>query len=185
MKVYEEKYGQFELRAGLLKGTPTARAFNGQDIVTEVTGDSLEQALAQVKASLDQMQAEAHSRRQHGVPTAEEYVQAFERLHHRIGRHHWLMLSAHYHAEDHTMTAGELAGAAGYRSFSSANEKYGVLGKMLARELGFTPNESDSSTGAPVWTFTLAEEGPRRETGQFTWQMRSEVVRALELMNAV
>ena len=185
MKVHQEQYGQFAIRAGLLNGEPTARAFSGPRVVAEKTGESLEQALAEVKAAVDALQSEARAQRRGGIPTAKEFVQAFERLDRRIGHHHWLMLSAHYHAEDKTMTAGELARSAGYRSYASANEKYGVLGKMLARELGHTPEMTDNSTGAPVWTFTLAEAGLRTEEDHFTWKMRSEVARALEILNAV
>lgn len=185
MKVQEEQYGRFDLRAGVLNGKPTARAFSGRRVVAEVTGDSVEDALTQVKAAIDRQEVEARAARRDGVPTAEEYVQAFERIHQRIGHHHWLMLRAHYHAPDRTMSAGGLARAAGYRSYSSANEKYGLLGKMLADELSVTPPLTYEKTKLPVWTSTLAEEGPLNDDGRMTWRMRPEVAGALERLNAV
>jgi hypothetical protein len=43
------------------------------------------------------------------------------------------MLKAPLAARDRTLTATELAAAAGYSGFASANEKFGKLARMIAR----------------------------------------------------
>jgi hypothetical protein len=83
-----------------------------------------------------------------------------------------------------TLTATGLANAAGYESFSSANEKYGRLGRMLAEYLEWDPVKRPD--GSPIWTTMIATGGEGDwDDGQFRWVMRTEVAEALRRLNRV
>ncbi len=89
------------------------------------------------------------------------------------------MLKAHYQADEHTLTATELASAAGYDNYSAANLHYGMLGKLLGAHLPIEPEKRDDET--PIWTTILAEGDPERtEEEHYRWIMRAELVQALK-----
>jgi hypothetical protein len=69
------------------------------------------------------------------LPSVEDYKIAFEALHLSPGQ--WDMLRAHFLAPNHTITATELADAAGYKSWQGANLQYGLLGKKLRHILAY------------------------------------------------
>jgi hypothetical protein len=67
----------------------------------------------------------------------------------------------------------QIAAAAGYPSFRSANEKFGKLARMVAADLGYNPERR--SDGSPMWTLTLATNAnptPRDDNGDWRWTMR-------------
>lgn len=89
------------------------------------------------------------------------------------------MLKAHYQADEYTLTATELATAAGYDNYSLANLQYGTLGKLLGAHLPIEPEQKED--GTPIWTTILAEGDPEQLEGEhYRWIMRPELVRALK-----
>jgi hypothetical protein len=119
-----------------------------------------------------------------GVPSSEEFAEAFACLGSKVGAHHWVMLKALLAAPGRTRTATELAAAAGYPSFASANEKFGKLGRMVAEELGYDPERR--ADGTIIWTTTLATGVPtsgQDGDGLWRWTMRPEVADCLLQMN--
>lgn len=93
------------------------------------------------------------------------------------------MLRAHANAADRTLTATELAQAAGYESYEAANAHYGRLGRQVAEFLDVVP-PIDRQRGESVWTRVLAydadEEGAH---GHLQWIMHPEVAEALRALN--
>jgi hypothetical protein len=69
------------------------------------------------------------------VPTADEYADALNAI--KISSTQKKMLGAHYMAHNRSITYTELAHAAGFDSYVTANSQYGKLGKALGEKLGF------------------------------------------------
>ena len=69
------------------------------------------------------------------LPSVEDYKIAFEAL--QLSRGQRDMLRAHFLAPNHTITATDLADAAGYKSWQGANLQYGLLGKKLRQILEY------------------------------------------------
>jgi hypothetical protein len=183
-KSQEVVYGRYVIRTLLVGAKVKARAFVGRTAVGDAEGDTHDAAVLSMKRLLDQRDAEQRAARKNSIPTADEFVDAFNRLDEKIGPHHWLMLKALYVAPGRTLTATQIASAAGYASYASANEKFGVLAKMLADDLDYRPTRRED--GTMRWTSTLAtgaDPAVEREDGQWQWRMRDEVADALGRLN--
>ena len=64
-------------------------------------------------------------------PLPAQYVDAMKRLLPSLSTAHLAMLKAHYRAADRSLTATELAKAAGYSGYASANLQYGLMARNL------------------------------------------------------
>jgi hypothetical protein len=142
------------------------------------TESSSADALADLQRFVDGSLDDIASRRT-GSPSEEEYVTAFRKMLDVLTDKHRAMLKAHYHAPNQTMTATELAKAAGYRDYSATNLQYGNVGKRLYEELPTIL--AKRADGSPVYTSALATEGQRElAENHWTWKMRSAVAFALK-----
>ncbi|MBU9589602.1 hypothetical protein [Burkholderia multivorans] len=98
------------------------------------------------------------------------------------------MLQAHYHAPDRTITATQLAEAAGYASYSGANLQYGFIGKAM---LEAYPLEVEKRRdGTPIFTFALADAGESERNGdiddaEWKWRMLPSLAHALRALGIV
>lgn len=158
-----------------------AQAWRGDRAVGEVErGMTREEAVSAVKASRDADDRREREARASGAPSVEAYERAFAALQ-PLSHHHQRMLDAHLAAPDHTLTASELAAAAGWPNFSSVNAHYGDLGRRLAEQLDWIPPRR--ADGTPVWTAALATapDGTleHQDTQHWRWRLRPEVVAAL------
>jgi hypothetical protein len=97
------------------------------------------------------------------------------------------MLQEHCRAPAHTMTSQELAAAAKYPNYETANAQYGKLAHNIADLLGYKPPECKD--GDPRWWRMIAiglDGSPRDATGgAYRWVMRPELVQALQEMGWV
>ncbi len=161
-----------------------ARAFRGDAVVGEVFSEpSRDEAIAAVMAFLDRRADDRRSRAStDGFPCAEEVTEALAQI--RLTKLQRAMLTAHLAAPDQIMTATELAHAGGHKNYAVANRWYGQLGRELAAELDWVPQEHNK--GIPVWTFTLAGAADPTEasdeaddSAHWRWRLRPEVVTAL------
>ncbi|KRB86517.1 hypothetical protein ASE00_07400 [Sphingomonas sp. Root710] len=180
-------YGRY-LIASVSKGAVwQARAFrkpkSGKRIIASDVAerDSERAAIDAIRADLDVARAaKIAARGESGIPTPEEYLAALKTISITDGQR--AMLTAHFKAPGRTMTATELANAAGYKSWSSANSQYGLLARNVAEELEWEP---PLHHGVPVWTFALACEaeqaaGKEELDGQhWKWTLRGELAEAL------
>ena len=160
----------------------TARGYIG-DKPTPITAEAktVDDAVRLVERQLVSRDADRRASRKDGIPTAEEFADAFAALGPKVRKHHWKMLGAHLSAPDATMTTGEIAGAAGYSGYSSANLHYAALGRLLAEHLGFDPPRD--SDGSILWTATHAT-GDRDGADKLNWRwtLRPEVVACLRAL---
>ena len=121
------------------------------------------------------------------VATAEQFKEALIDFKNQqrgkfIGSAYHKMLQAQYHAENHTITATQLAKAAGSKDFSVANLHYGKMAHAIADSIGYEPpiRERDNE---PMWHLTLSTENKAsHETidGHYEFVMHPELVEALE-----
>ena len=93
------------------------------------------------------------------------------------------LLKIHYHAPDHRITMTQLAKAVGYKNYAAANLQYGQLGKKISKFLDEDP-EDRFLDGSPFWLSMLAE-GWKNNSGEWEFQMWSELVDALEELSLV
>lgn len=111
-------------------------------------------------------------------PTAVEIAKVFVRIAGQLTAGHKAMLRAHLNASDQSITATQLAKAAGYANYSAANLQYGLLGAMLFAELPVDlPRRKD---GSPVMTCSIAlGDDSRAHEEQWIWKMRTYVAEGL------
>jgi hypothetical protein len=181
----EYAHGKYLIRTLAIGGQVKARAFLGARPVADAEAPTVEQALSQMRSRLDARDMEQSALRIDGIPSSDEFVDAFTRLDRQIGAHHRKMLRAMFNAPDHILTATGLAASAGYSSHASANEKFGKLARMIAEDLDYQP--PCRPDGTPIWTMTLAtgaDAGEGDNDGMWRWKMRPEVVECLRRLNA-
>ena len=111
------------------------------------------------------------------IPPAASYVKALSSI--TISPEQRKMLNAHYHAHNRSITFTELAKAASYPNYGSANLQYGKLGTSLGEALGF---KFDEFTADPGTKFRSSAIGmPNNYTsGEFQLIMHHELAKALQ-----
>ena len=113
--------------------------------------------------------------------TAEDFKTALLASRDWITSQQHAMLKAHWLADNHTITAKQLAEAAGYPSYEVANLQYGRLGKTLGPRLPLEPEKRKG--GARIWTTILATGDANQAAGaDFQWVMRPQLVEALRVL---
>ena len=176
-------YRRHRIIAGERQGSPAAVVYDGSANLHEADGSTVTAALEKAKTWIDHvLNGEIAKRRSPYVGTREEYRRAFRTL--SVGKHHEDMLRAHANAPDHTLTATELARAAGYDSYEAANAHYGRLGRQVAEFLDLSPRVHPQR-GEPVWTMAIAAgvDEAEGENAHWRWTMHPEVVHALQDLN--
>lgn len=159
-----------------------ALAFRGKTAVgPRQTGSTEEAAILAVKDYLDSAHEENVAQRgTDGYPTANDVESALARVDFTPAQR--AMLTAHFWAPEHIMTATALAEAGGYDSYSAVNSQYGLLGRKLSEELDWQPPLID---GVRTWTYTLAtgadeaEPGDAKDLSHWRWKLRPQIVDAL------
>jgi hypothetical protein len=183
-KVLTARYGRYDLKAGPMGGTFTARAFlrgarPGHGTTAEATGPSAEAALTALETLLrDREAAERQSRRlaSNGVlvPGPDAYRLALAVV--RVHPNQWAMLNAHAAAGPNGLSATQLARAGSYDDFSTANLHYGKLGRLVADDLAMAlpvrANETEVATAA-LATYDLFPDGIQR------WVIHPELATAV------
>jgi hypothetical protein len=180
----ENVHGRYLIRTFSSGSKVSVRAFTGERSVAFAEAKSMDEAITAIGNLLDDRDGRERADRQDGIPTAQEFAEAFARLAKKVGKHHWLMLRALHSAPSRTLTATALAASAGYPSFRSANEKFGKLGRMIAEDLEFAPLRRPD--GSPIWTSALAtgaDPNQRDDDGEWRWAMRPQVADCLIMMN--
>lgn len=179
-------YRRMKIVARKLANQWEARAFDQKAPASPIRfGPTSDDAILAVKSDLDRDALEERSEREEdGFPTVKLVKKAFARIRPSDGQ--LAMLAAHLNAPGHVLTASELASAAGKNGYEYANLQYGRLARDLAEEMEFTPSESYSASGQPIWTYTLAtgvsDDGPVEPSDEYVewrWKLRPQLVDAL------
>jgi hypothetical protein len=174
-----EDYRNHKLLAMLHNGKYMGRAWDAKSkLLTEINGADIASILTVLRDYVDSSFSEKANSRT-SSPDVQEYVRAFQRMIGDLPESYLAMLKAHYRAPDRTMTATQLSKAGKYKSWSSANLHYGLLGKRLYEEMPMQLETLDD--GTPIYTFALATQGDRsEEESHWQWVMRPEVAAAIE-----
>ncbi len=107
------------------------------------------------------------------LPSVEQYKQAFEFIRGSLSEGRIAMLRAQFLAPDHTLTATELAKAAGYKNFRGTNLQYGLLGAELRHILGYQGDGQESYILSSFYP-------PETEDEDWLFIMHPNVVQALD-----
>jgi hypothetical protein len=99
-----------------------------------------------ILAGLYEVQRSQNSASQ-AVPSPEQYASAFRRLD-NVSDTQIQMLRLHYNASERTISATQMAHAAGYSHYSIANSQYGRLGRLVGDKLEYNPMKE--RLGTPV-----------------------------------
>jgi hypothetical protein len=180
----ENVHGRYLIRTFSSGSKVSVRAFTGERSVAFTEAKSMDEAITAIGNLLDDRDGRERAARQSGIPTAQEFADAFARLAKKVGKNQWLMLRALHSAPNRTMTATELTASAGYTIFRTENEMLGKLGRMLAQDLGFDPGLRPD--GSPSWISALAtgfDVNKRENDGDWKWKMRPQVADCLTMMN--
>jgi hypothetical protein len=175
----DREYRGYRVIAAPLKGKPCAQIYAGKSRIGGIRfeGETLDEVYADACIWIDgRLGAQISQQRAPHIATSEQYLDFLNAE--KLGDHERSMLTAH--ATARVLTAGQLAEAAGWPNYSSANVHYGFLGRKAAARLGLElPLKKD---GTPVFTYALADsasEGGDPETGHFQWAIHPELATAL------
>jgi hypothetical protein len=174
-----ETYRNYLLVAAFHKGQFRGRAFKADEAQFDVEGSSVQDALGLLRSRVDEVLANLVKQRESQPVTSPEYVAAFKSILNRLNDGQRAMLKAHVNAPRRTMTATELATAAGYEHYAAVGLHYGLVGRWLSEELLCPlPQRAD---GTKIYTCALAD-GPDngKSEGEWQWVMKPEVAAALE-----
>lgn len=112
------------------------------------------------------------------IPAAEKYAQALKEI--NISDSQMKMLEHHYLAHNRTVTYTELANAAGYPSFATANSMYGKLGRALGEALSMSFVHAESRD-EPFYSSSLGADNPyQSEKSEYQFVMHHELSKALD-----
>lgn len=185
MDVTELCYRGYTIKAAKIGASARAVAFrNGQR--HQAAGATVEAALTAARAWIDAERAEnqANQTRDGGavIGSQADFEHALGTV--KINARQLAMLKAHCRAPEHTLSALELARAAGYSNHAAANSMYGRLGRDIGEAADLQPPPSEDQDVLAAWTGVLAgDAGHRDENGHFLWRMHEPLVRAMQALN--
>ena len=173
-------YRGHELVAAKKDGGFQGAVWKNKNRTGKCVGTGIDDVMLQLQGLVDEALG-AVARARTAPPDGDEYVGAFKFIAKKLSDNHVAMLKAHYRAPDQTLTATELAKAAGYATYKAANLQYGNVGKLLYEAL---PIElSSRADGSPVYTSALATEGERVGAEEhWRWKLRPQVAFAIEAL---
>jgi len=175
-----ENYRQHEILARFYKGDFHGRVWRGKELVYETVGETLEDTADKLKQFVDN-QIEELALNSGSTPDEVGLLEGLRIIISELSDGQRAMLKAHYYAENQTMTATQLAAAAGYANYNAVNLQYGNVGKAL-----FELNPIDLPKrvdGSPIYTCYLAEASEDNESEEhWHWKLRPEVSKSIEIL---
>ena len=178
-KIASRKHGHYEIRLW-----PAGERFGGRAFLRDIpilpqreaaSVDSLVELIA--KELDDHAAALRRARTKSQIATAQEFEEALLAVKVREGQAR--MLGALLAAPNHSLTATQLAKAAGFAAFGGANLWLGMLGADVADIIGYLPGQESGETAMTRTIATAADETSRAGDDNFRWKLRPEVVEAL------
>lgn len=173
-----EDYRGYRILSALNEGRFKGRIWKGNQVIHDTEGRDIDDTLARLKRFIDE-RIEYEARAAGSTPDETRVLEGLRTILPRLHAGQLAMLKAHYHAENQEITATELADAASYASYSSANVHYGTVGKYLYEIAPIDlPKYKDDS---PIYTFYLAEAATDLGNEEnWRWKLRPEVSKAIK-----
>jgi hypothetical protein len=174
----KEDYRQHTILAVLRDGVVRGRIWKDQVIVHDTEGFDIPDTISRLQKFVDEKIA-AEAQIAGSTPDEARVLQGMRAILPKLHDGQLAMLKAHYHAEDQEITATELADAAGYANYSSANLHYGSIGKLLYELAPIELRKYDD--GSPVYTYYLADASGESDIERnWRWKLRPEISKAIE-----
>ncbi|MDR5754881.1 MULTISPECIES: hypothetical protein [Caballeronia] len=160
-------------------------AWKDNSPVHKMLGGTVKDAIAVARRAIDD---ELGTPRRQGTEADVGYTAALAAVLPNLSAAQVRMLQAHYHAPDRTITATQLAAAAGYASYTGANLQYGMIGKAILEQHPL--KVAEKKDGTPIYTFALADEAVRDQPGdidapEWKWRMLPALAHALRVSGTV
>ena len=178
-KIDDISYGRYNIFIGQNGKRYEAWPYAKSRLIADckVVGNDRENIVEEAKKLLDvKERALKAKRREPHIPTQAEFTEALTTE--SLKTNERKMLTAHATAKDATLTATEIAAAAGYKKYTSANLHYGTLAQKLADCVCVTP-PSGVEGKVSVWTEVIADIR-RHDDGDSTLVMHPELLAALQ-----
>ena len=172
-----ETYRNHKLLSAEHGGKFVGRIWKDDVLLNQMEGLEVDTLLQELRDAVDTRIADLARKNGDVIPEA-ELTRAFQKIIDRLSDGQRAMLKAHYHAPNQTLTASELARAAGWTGWSPANLHYGNLGAMLFDEAPIKVLERKD--GSLVMTSYLAVAGGDGTESEWQWKLRPEVARVIE-----
>lgn len=174
----KEAYRRHTILAAKHEGRFKGRVFKDKQVIHDCEGESIDDLLVTLRTFVDDNLHETAENRE-APPDDNAYLQAFQKIMGGLSTGQRAMLKAHYRADGQTLTATELAKAAGYATHSAANLQYGKVGFILNEELPIKLEKR--ANGTPIATFALATAGEQQGSElHWAWKLRPGVAHAIE-----
>ncbi|MCH8248785.1 MAG: hypothetical protein IH913_04195 [Proteobacteria bacterium] len=174
-----EDYRQHTIVAAWHEGKYKGRITIDQVVVHNTEGSDIPDVIERSRKFIDE-KIEVEARRAGTTPDEARVLEGMRTILPKLHDGQLAMLKAHYHAEGQEITTTELADAAGYANYSSANLHYGIIGKLLYELAPIKlPDYDDGSS--PIYTFYLAEAAAESDNeSNWKWKLRPEVSKAIK-----
>lgn len=114
------------------------------------------------------------------VITSEQYQEGLKTV--SLSDPQMEMLKAHYNAVNRSITYTELANAAGYDSYETANSQYGKLGRSLGEAVGFEFVEAMPNRPGELFYSSSLGQVNSYTSGDFQLVMHHELAKAIEAL---
>ncbi len=178
MSRIKEEYRQHTLLSAVHEGQCKGRVWQSKKLVYQQVGGEVKSLMQELKSWVD-CSISGKAAEQGGTPDEIKLLEAVRTVLPSLSEKQIGMLKAHYEAEDQLVTAGDLADAVDYKSYSGANMQYGFIGKALQEIHPIVlPKRRD---GSEIFTFYLAEAGEETEDeGLWQWKLRPEMSKVIE-----
>ncbi|MBX5282163.1 hypothetical protein HJB90_14310 [Rhizobium sp. NLR10a] len=172
-------YRGHKIIAATIKGVPTAAVYLGKSAATpdRFHGEVIVVAVDLAKRWVDSKYDEAAATRAAPhVATVQEYVIALQARPLKDNE----LATLKSHARHGTLTATQLADAAGYTSYEGANVHYGGLGRAISEILHLKPQLR--ADGSSIWTSVLASGMDPQDdvSAEYRWTIHPQLAQALE-----
>lgn len=167
--------GIYKIVACHWQGQYVANAHAGRRRIEQVTGDSIDAALAELKRLLQQRKLNFQACRKGGVPCADEYRDALENYGANLSEPLRSALRGHAARPDRTASIRALS----VRLHTSPKELergYAKLGSAISKGLSFRLSAADFSARS-ILSFATVAEGTHPGAGD--WTLRPEFAEAL------
>ncbi|MGF7159861.1 hypothetical protein FHS85_001480 [Rhodoligotrophos appendicifer] len=172
----EIDHGLYRIVAGAQKESCKAIAYLGLKTIQAAEAETLEEAIAALKLSLDDRVKDLCQLRVNGVPTSTEFGEAFVALQGAGLKPAIALLRLHSRRPNASASVAKLASLV-EKDESAVITAYRRLGKKLVEVLAFSP-EAEGANGVEASLLSFAVRERSDPSGQ-SFRLRTEVVEAI------
>lgn len=178
-----ESYRGTSLIARTYRKTVRGKAWIDGREIAAIEGVSEPDVLASLRELVDAKIVVESGEGEQPYPDEAQYKQALLTNLVQLTDPQRLILTAHYRARTRSISAADMALAAGFRTWTAAYQQYSRVGRLLGQSMLFEPRARTS--GAPGWMLVLAETDGEASEAERRWSMRPQLAGALKSTDLV